>query len=328
MLGFKHAAVPKLSGDLVGLVAPELPAIIIILIIEHIAIAKSFGRIFNYTISPSQEILAQGAANILGPFVGGYVCTGSFGASAVLSKAGVRTPFAGLVSAMILILALYALTSVFYYIPMAALAGLIIHATSNLLTPPKSLYKYWQLSPLELLIWIVGVVLALFISLEVSIYTTICLSFVVLLVRFARTKGRFLGLVHVYRVTPDDAHDKKSVVDSEETRADAQDKPVDSEDTHADAKTKAIEVHSKSDIEVEMHSRETFLPLDRKDSSNPEIKVDSPYPGVFIYRFSEGFNYVNQAQHIDHMLSSILQHTRRTKTDDGVKPTVSHPIPV
>lgn len=300
------------------MVAPELPAIIIILIIEHIAIAKSFGRIFNYTISPSQEILAQGAANLLGPFVGGYVCTGSFGASAVLSKAGVRTPFAGLVSAMILILALYALTSVFYYIPMAALGGLIIHATSNLITPPKSLYKYWQLSPIELFIWVVGVVLALFISLEVSIYATIGLSFAVLLIRIARTKGRFLGRVHVYRVTSDDTLDKKPV-DSEETPGDAQ------VETHS--KSDKVETHFKSDSEEEMLSRDAFLPLDRKDSSNPDIKVESPYPGVFIYRFSEGFNYVNQAQHIDHMLSDVLKNTRRTKADDGIKPTVSHAIP-
>lgn len=97
----------------------------ILLIVEHIAIAKSFGRTFSYTVNPSQEMLAQGLANFLGPFVGGYACTGSFGASAVLSKAGVRTPLAGLFSAMILILALYALTGVFYFIPQAALAALI-----------------------------------------------------------------------------------------------------------------------------------------------------------------------------------------------------------
>src|SRR5262249_55668026 len=161
---FRHAGVPRLDADLLGLIAPELPAIVMILIIEHIAIAKSFGRIFNYTISPSQEILAQGAANLFGPFVGGYVCTGSFGASAVLSKAGARPPLAGLFSAMILVLALYALTSVFYYIPMAALGGLIIHAVSNLVTPPRALYRYWLLSPIELLIWVVGVALALFSS--------------------------------------------------------------------------------------------------------------------------------------------------------------------
>jgi solute carrier family 26 (sodium-independent sulfate anion transporter), member 11 len=38
----------------VGLIVPELPAIVIILVVEHIAIAKAMGRSFNYTITPSQ----------------------------------------------------------------------------------------------------------------------------------------------------------------------------------------------------------------------------------------------------------------------------------
>jgi solute carrier family 26 (sodium-independent sulfate anion transporter), member 11 len=307
MSGFKHAGYPKLNTDLLGLIISELPAIVIILIIEHIAIAKSFGRIFNYTINPSQEILAQGVANFFGPFVGGYVCTGSFGASAVLSKAGVRTPLAGLFSAMVLVLALYALTAVFKYIPMAALAGLIIHATSNLITPPKTLYKYWQLSPFELFIWVAGVILAMFLSLETSIYATIGLSFALLLVRLARTKGRFLGQVQVYRVTSHNAEEKRD--DSSGALSCAQ-------ETHVD-------FHSGVNSERVLKSRDAFLPLDRKDSSNPDIEVGSPYPGVFIYRFSEGFNYINQAQHMDQLLSYILKVTRRTKAEDGIKASVS-----
>ena len=202
--GFRHAGPPPLNDkDLVMLVLPELPAILIILIIEHIAIAKSFGRKFSYTVVPSQEILAQGASNLLGTFVGGYVCTGSFGASAVLSKAGSRTPLSGLISAGVLVLALYALTAVFRFIPMAALAGLIIHAVANLPTPPKTILKYWRLSPLEFIIWWVGVLVAIFVSLEVSIYITICLSLAVFLVRIARAQGHFVSTPHpgvfVYR---------------------------------------------------------------------------------------------------------------------------------
>jgi sodium-independent sulfate anion transporter 11 len=288
--------VPRLEADLVGVVLPQLPAIVIILIIEHIAIAKSFGRIFNYTVVTSQEMCAQGAANILSPFVGGYVCTGSFGASAVLSKAGVRTPLAGLFSAFILILALYALTSVFYYIPMSALAGLIIHAVSNLATPPRALYKYWQLSPFELLIWVVGVVLALFTSLETSIYATIGLSFALLLIRLARTKGKLLGRVHIYRA---------SFSAPKQAKEDGM---------------------PGTDAEVDEQSRVAFLPLDRKDASNPDIQVESPYPGVFIYRLTEGFNYINQAQHMRILLAHIMKHTRRTTANDGVDAKVSKSI--
>lgn len=289
--GFSHAGIPKLDTELFGLVAPQLPAIVIILIVEHIAIAKSFGRICGYTVIPSQEILAQGAANILSPFVGGYVCTGSFGASAVLSKAGVRTPLAGLFSAMVLILALYALTAVFYYIPHAALAGLIIHATYNLITPPKNLYKYWQLSPIELGIWVVGVVLALFTDLETSIYAGIALSFAVLLIRMARTPGKFPGLAKVTRIM---RNGQCEVVSSS-----------------------ASSFTGETETE-QVHAREVFVPLQDKGSHNPNVKIDPPYPGVFIYRFNENFNYINQAYHMDYLLSYILAHTRRTQADDGV----------
>ena len=287
--GFQKAGLPRPDTKLLKLILPELPAISIILIIEHIAIAKAMGRLYNYTITPSQEIVALGAANMFSPFVGGYVCTGSFGASAVLSKAGVRTPLAGLFSAGILVLALYVLTAVFQYIPNAALAGLIIHAVCNLLTPPKNLYKYWQLSPLELLIWIVGVVLAIFDSLETSIYAGIALSFVLMLVRLARTKGQFLGKAQARRVV------------SEKEKCDA---PPSPEPTFESVMRKR-----------QNSQKEVFMPLDRDDASNPEIKVESPYPGVFIYRFSEGYNYTNQAMHVDTLIQYITRKTTRTSEE-------------
>ena len=295
--GFQKAGLPRPDTKLLGLIAPQLPAIAIILIIEHIAIAKSMGRLYNYTVTPSQEIVALGAANMFSPFVGGYVCTGSFGASAVLSKAGVRTPLAGLFSAGVLVLALYALTGVFRYIPQAALAGLIIHAVCNLLTPPKNLYKYWQLAPLELFIWVVGVAVAIFDSLETSIYCGIALSFVLLLVRLARTKGEFLGRVSAYRVV-DELRDCSDESSEDESRA-------------ASEKSKTRRSQSSE--------RDIYMPLNRKDASNPNIKVETPYPGVFVYRFTEGYNYTNQAMHVDALVTYVTSNTRRTSEEQFEK---------
>jgi sodium-independent sulfate anion transporter 11 len=309
--GFKHAGTPSLEADLIKLVAPELPAIIIILIIEHIAIAKSFGRRYGYTVIPSQEILAQGVSNAIGTLLGGYACTGSFGASAVLTKAGVRTPLAGLFSALVLLLALYALTGVFYYIPKAALAGLIIHAVSNLMTAPSALYKYWQLSPLELLIWVIGVMVGLFDSLENSIYTTIVLSFALLLVRMARPHGVFLGQIKVKRVVHSGEEDEEEKEKEKET--------VSSEDGN----TSSTDIPSFL-TDAEGIVREVFLPMDKKDNSNPKVEAVMPYPGVFLYRFDEALNYINAARHVDHMLSYITAHTRRTTLDDHIPTKVPH----
>ncbi|KAH7134413.1 sulfate transporter family-domain-containing protein [Dactylonectria macrodidyma] len=280
--GFQRASVPMPSTDLIGTIMPQLPAVAIILVIEHIAIAKAMGRQFNYTVNPSQEIVALGAANIFSPFMGGYVCTGSFGASAVLSKAGVKTPIAGVFSALVLVLALYVLTAVFYYIPKAALAGLIIHAVYNLIAPPKKLYTYWQLSPLETCIWLVGVIVAIFESLEVSIYVGTGLSAALLLFRLARTRGTFLGRVKAQRAIDEKDHAH----------------PLSRRSSH-------------TTLLDERESRDVFLPLDRKDASNPDVGVESPYPGVFIYRFNEGYNYTNQAYHIDTLVHHITDKTCR-----------------
>ncbi|KAK2605836.1 hypothetical protein QQS21_003790 [Conoideocrella luteorostrata] len=284
--GFQRAGVPAIDNRLISLVLPEVPAVAVILVIEHIAIAKAMGRHYSYTVNPSQEVVALGAANVLSPFVGGYVCTGSFGASAVLSKAGVRSPLAGLFGAGMLVLALYALTGVFFYIPRAALAGLIIHAVSNLLITPRSLYEYWRLSPVEFLIWIVGVALAIFVSLEACIYAGTALSIALVLVRLARTRGTFLGSVRVRRV----AGEKEPL-----------------SDTNGAEPVKGCYSAPAPDI---------FLPLDGSGATNPDVKVESPYPGVFIYRLHEGFNYSNQAYHVDILGKHIMEHTRRV-SDEG-----------
>lgn len=307
-LGFSHSGVPQPNAELVSLILPELPAIAIILIIEHIAIAKSMGRMFNYTIAPSQEIVALGVANLFSPFVGGYACTGSFGASAVLSKSGVRTPLAGLFSAMLLVLALYALTSVFYYIPLPALAGLIIHAVWNFITPPATLYKYWQLSPFELLIWFVGVMVATFVSLEASIYATIALSAALLLVRLSRTKGTFLG-----KVTVRQAHDTPICTPTS---------PHNSDRKMSQTPMKVASIGDTFEVEG---WRDVFLPTNRMDGTNPKIQTESPYPGVFIYRFTEGFNYTNQAQHIELLYEHVISHTRLGSDTTVEKKSASPP---
>ena len=111
--GFQDAHVPVVSSEILKASATQLPAVVIVMLIEHIAIAKSFGRVNNYTINPSQELVAIGVTNLLGPFLGAYPATGSFSRTAIKSKAGVRTPFAGLITAVVVLLALYALPPVF-----------------------------------------------------------------------------------------------------------------------------------------------------------------------------------------------------------------------
>lgn len=292
--GFKAAGVPKVTTTIVSTFASELPAVVIVMLIEHIAISKSFGRVNNYTINPSQEMVAIGVTNLLSPFLGGYPATGSFSRTAIKSKAGVRTPLAGVITAVVVLLAIYALTAVFYYIPSAPLSAVIIHAVGDLITAPNTLYQFWRVSPIEVIIFFAGVVTTVFSTIEDGIYVTICLSAAVLLFRLLYAKGRFLGQVQVHSVIGDHLID---------------DQPKKEQTEAPPSKTK------NGEWDTDRAVRNIFLPLNHRDGTNPELDISHPYPGVFIYRFSEGFNYPNANPYFDDLTSTVFKECRRTNPD-------------
>ncbi|KAJ5921726.1 hypothetical protein N7454_009200 [Penicillium verhagenii] len=285
--GFTGAGVPDMNVDIIKSFTSQLPAAVIVLLIEHIAISKSFGRVNNYTINPSQEFVAIGVANLLGPFLGGYPSTGSFSRTAIKSKAGVRTPLAGLITAVVVLLAIYALTAVFYYIPEASLAGVIIHAVGDLITSPNTVYQFWRVSPLDVLIFFIGVLVTVFTSIEDGIYCTVCVSVAVLLFRAAKARGQFLGRVTIHSVVGDHLLDN-------------------------DGKYGSLGNNNAPPDHDEHHHRSIFLPVNHADGSNPDIELEQPYPGIFIYRFSEGFNYPNANHYTDALVQTIFKGTRRT----------------
>ncbi|XP_074081078.1 sodium-independent sulfate anion transporter isoform X3 [Macrotis lagotis] len=127
----------------VGLAVVPLMALL-----ESITIAKTFASQNNYHIDSNQELLAIGLTNLLGSFVSSYPVTGSFGRTAVNAQTGVCTPAGGLVTGVLVILSLAYLTPLFYYIPKAALAAVIITAVAPLFNA-KILWTVWRVKRLD-----------------------------------------------------------------------------------------------------------------------------------------------------------------------------------
>ncbi|KAJ7684959.1 sulfate transporter family-domain-containing protein [Mycena polygramma] len=208
--GFQHVGQPTIDPDLVRALSGELPVATIILLLEHIAISKSFGRLNGYTINPNQELIAIGVTNTVGSCFGAYPATGSFSRSALKSKSGVRTPLAGLVTAIVVLVALYGLTPAFFWIPNAALSAVIIHAVADLVASPAQVYSYWRVSPLEFVIWLAAVLTTVFSTVENGIYVSISTSVALLLIRIAHPRGAFLGKVTV-RGNPTESKESRDV---------------------------------------------------------------------------------------------------------------------
>ncbi|ORX61510.1 sulfate permease [Hesseltinella vesiculosa] len=193
--GFQAMGVPDISLDTVRAVAPALPSAVLILILEHVAIAKSFGRINDYSINPNQEIVAIGFTNIWSSFFGAYPSTGSFSRTAIKARSGVKTPIAGVFSAIVVLLSLYVLTPAFYYIPDALLAAVVIHAVTDLVAGWSYLKRVVSVSLLEFLVFAVAVLVTFFTALEYGTYASVGLAIFVLLVKLARPKLYTIGRI-------------------------------------------------------------------------------------------------------------------------------------
>jgi len=161
-----------------------------------ILIYIAFGRVNGYRINPNQELIAIGVTNTIGSCFHAYPATGSFSRTALNSQSGVRTPAAGWMTALVVIVALYGLTPAFYWIPTAALSAVIIHAVGYLIASPAQVYSFWRVSPLEFFVWLAAVLVTVFSTIEYGIYTSICSSLALLLIRIAVfPRGYFLGKV-------------------------------------------------------------------------------------------------------------------------------------
>jgi solute carrier family 26 (sodium-independent sulfate anion transporter), member 11 len=293
--GFGQVGVPHIDADLVRRFAPYLPATVIVMLVEHVAIAKSFGRVNNYTIDPSQEMAAIGVTNLVGPFLGGYPSTGSFSRTAIKSKAGVRTPAAGIFVGLVVLLATYFLTGIFFYIPSASLAAVIIHAVGDLITPPSTAYQFWRVSPVEFIVFVVGVLVSVFVHIEDGLYTTVGLSAAILIYRLLKAKGRFLGKVKVHSVLGDHiiGDDHREVIGQYGT----------------------FQASGGNAV------RNVFLPMDYGASEpSPHLTIGCPHPGIFIYRFSEGFNYPNANASLEYLVDFVYANTTRTSPEYYERP--------
>jgi len=154
-----------------------------------------------------KNLAAIGVTNTVGTVFSAMPATGSFSRSALKSKCGVRTPAAGWVTGVIVIVALYGLTDAFFFIPTAGLSAIIIHAVADLVTPPSQVYTFWRISPLEFGIWATSVLVSVFSTIEYGIYASMSLSLILLLVRVAKPGGDFLGRVKVRSGDVDDARE-------------------------------------------------------------------------------------------------------------------------
>jgi SulP family sulfate permease len=123
-LGWPH--LPPISSRLIVQMFPSAVTIALLAAIESLLSALVADRMIGGAHRTSAELLAQGAANIASPLFGGLPATGAIARTATNVDAGGRTPVAGIVHALVILLAMVLLAPLAGKLALPTLAGLLI----------------------------------------------------------------------------------------------------------------------------------------------------------------------------------------------------------
>lgn len=142
--GLPSLSLPSFTFEQLNQLIPISITICLISFVESIAIAKNLeNRHKDYKVDANQELIGLGMSKFLGAFFQAYPTTGSFSRSFINDEAGAKTNMAGVVSMVFVALVLIFFTPLFYYMPRAILASIIMISVFGLidLKEPKYLFR-------------------------------------------------------------------------------------------------------------------------------------------------------------------------------------------
>ena len=190
--GLPSPALPRLDLAAAAELFPIALAISLVGFMESIAVAKHYARENRYAIAPNRELVGLGLGNLLGSFFGAYPVTGGFSRTAVNAQAGARTGVATLVTAAIVGLTLLFLTPLFYFLPTAVLAAIIMTAVLGLIDV-REVRHLWRVKRADLAMLVVTFIATLVLGIEEGILVGVGTSIAVLVFRTTRPHVAVLG---------------------------------------------------------------------------------------------------------------------------------------
>lgn len=126
------ATMPALNWEAIKDLFPVAITIAVLGAIESLLSATVADGVTGDKHDSNTELIAQGTANLITPLFGGIPATGAIARTMTNINNGGKTPVAGIIHAVVLLLILLFLMPLAQYIPMACLAGVLVIVSYNM----------------------------------------------------------------------------------------------------------------------------------------------------------------------------------------------------
>jgi SulP family sulfate permease len=123
---------PSLSWDHIQHLFQPAMTIALLAAIESLLCAVVADGMIDDRHDANQELIAQGLANIISPLFGGIAATGAIARTATNVKSGARTPVAGMVHAVTLLVIILAAAPLAKFVPLATLSAVLVNVAIHM----------------------------------------------------------------------------------------------------------------------------------------------------------------------------------------------------
>ena len=161
-------SLPLVTGSRIAELLPSAFVIAFLAAVESLLSAMVADRMIGGSHRPNAEVMAQGWANIGSGLFGGLPATGAIARTATNVRAGGKTPVAGMIHAVVILIVLLAVAPLAGYLAMPALAALLMMTAWNMSEPHKW-KSYWKAPNEERLLLALTLALTVLADLTVAI---------------------------------------------------------------------------------------------------------------------------------------------------------------
>ncbi|MDO6441358.1 C4-dicarboxylic acid transporter DauA [Marinobacter sp. 2_MG-2023] len=175
-----------LSWNMVQELLPAAFAIAMLGAIESLLCAVVLDGMTGKRHSANSELMGQGLGNIIAPFFGGITATAAIARSAANYRAGAESPVAAMVHAVVVLLALVSLAGVLAYLPMPAMAALLIMVAWGMSEAPKAVHLLKTAPRSDVLVFLTCFSLTVALDMVIAITTGVLLAAVLFMREMAQ----------------------------------------------------------------------------------------------------------------------------------------------
>ncbi|WP_180088369.1 SulP family inorganic anion transporter [Acinetobacter sp. YH12219] len=192
--GFPPLSFPHWNWELVQTLLPGATMIAMISFVESLSIAQATALQQRSQLNSNQELVALGLANLSAGVSSAFPVTGSLSRTVVNADAGAKTPIAGVLSSLLIIVVSLYFTGFFQDLPLVILAATIIVSIWKLVDfkPFVDTWRYSKADGIAMWVTFFGVVC---IDISTGLIIGIISTFILLLWRISRPHIAVIGLV-------------------------------------------------------------------------------------------------------------------------------------